>query len=349
MLIARCFRIAVAILALSTLMAEFSSCHQTSRAEERLFAGDTQGTTYSIKICAGRISTEQESAVRSAIETRLAAIDMALSTYRPDSEISRFNQFTETTPFKVSAGVIEVLQLAREVSVASDGAFDITVAPLVKAWGFGPEGRRANAPAEDELTELRKQMGYEKVEIDSVASTLRKTQPGVTCDLNAIAQGYTDDKIAADLDGLGYTNYMIEVGGEVRTRGLNAKGQPWRIGIEKPITTGQAIELIIQLKDIAVSTSGDYHNYYEENGVRISHHIDPRTARPITHTLASVSVINTQCARADAYATALTVLGPEAGYQLALKQNLPALFIIHTGTETFAEKATPSFDNFIMK
>ena len=149
MLIARCFRIAVAILALSTLMAEFSSCHQTSRAEERLFAGDTQGTTYSIKICAGRISTEQESAVRSAIETRLAAIDMALSTYRPDSEISRFNQFTETTPFKVSAGVIEVLQLAREVSVASDGAFDITVAPLVKAWGFGPEGRRANAPAED--------------------------------------------------------------------------------------------------------------------------------------------------------------------------------------------------------
>lgn len=349
MLSARCLGITAAIVVLSGLVAELSSCHRAPRVEERHFSGDTQGTTYSIKVCAERISTEQEASVRRAIEARLAGIDGALSTYRPDSEISQFNQFTETTPFRVSADVIQVLQLAREVSITSDGAFDITVAPLVKAWGFGPAGRRADMPTEGELAELRQRVGYEKVEIDSAASTLRKTQPDVTCDLNAIAQGYTVDKIAADLDALGYADYMIEVGGEVKTRGLNARGLPWHIGIEKPLTTGQVVELIVQLKDVAISTSGDYHNYYEENGVRISHHVDPRTGRPITHKLASVSVIDKQCALADAYATALTVLGPDAGYQLALKQNLPVLFIIHTGPETFAEKATPSFDGFVMK
>ncbi len=349
MLIARCFRIAATVLALSTLMAWLSSCHRAPRVEERHFSGDTQGTTYSIKVCAERISAEQEAAIRKAIETRLEEIDKALSNYRPDSEISRFNQFAEITPFKVSADVIQVLQLAREVSIASEGAFDVTVAPLVKAWGFGPAGRRANDPTEEELAEIRKRVGYEKVEIDGVASTLRKTQPDVTCDLNAIAQGYTSDKLADDLDGLGYTNYMIEVGGEVKTRGLNARGLPWHIGIEKPITTDHVVDLVVQLEDIAISTSGDYRNYYEENGVRISHHVDPRTGRPITHPLASVSVIDKQCARADAYATAFTVLGPDAGYQLALKHNLPVLFIIHTGSETFAGKTTPSFDRFIMK
>jgi len=334
---------------LSGLVVAFSSCHQAPRVEERDFAGETQGTTYSIKLCADPMSTEQEAAVRQAIQTRLAAIDRTMSTYRPDSEISRFNQFAETTPVKVSANLIQVLELAREVSIASDGAFDVTVAPLVKAWGFGPDKRRTGAPDDAELTALRQRVGYQKVEIDRAASTLRKVQSDVTCDLNAIAQGYTVDKLAADLDALGYANYMIEVGGEVRSRGLNAHGIPWQVGIARPITTGEGIELVVPLRDAALSTSGDYRDYYEENGVRISHIIDPRTGRPIAHQLASASVIDGQCALADAYATALMVLGPDAGYPFALKQNLPVLFIIHTDSESFAEKATPSFARLVAK
>lgn len=196
---------------------------------------------------------------------------------------------------------------------------------------------------------LRQRVGYQKVEIDPVALTLRKTQPDVSCDLNAIAQGYTVDKLAADLDALGYVSYMVEVGGEVRTRGLNASGLPWQIGIEKPITTGRALEMTVSLKDMALSTSGDYRNYYERNGLRISHHIDPRTGRPVAYKLASVSVINKRCALADAYATALIVLGPDAGYQFAVKQDLPALFITHTASEDFFEKATPAFHSYIGK
>ncbi len=334
-------------LTLLGLLAGLGACERPSSMGEHVFSGETQGTTYTIKVCAAQQPVGGEASLRKSIETRLASIDSALSTYRPDSEISKFNAHADLTPFKVSADVIKIFQLANEVSVASGGAFDVTVAPLVKAWGFGPGGRQGGPPPVEELERLRSKVGYGKIKIDPTALTLSKTEPEVTCDLNAIAQGYTVDKIAEDFDASMYSNYMVEVGGEVRTRGLNARGQAWQIGVEKPDSAGHVINLIVRISDNAISTSGDYRNYYEENGVRISHHLDPRTGRPITNTLASVSVINRKCALADAYATALTVLGPEAGYELALKQELPALFIVHSGTESFSEKSTPAFAPFL--
>ena len=319
------------------------ACGCRPAPQQCVFAGETQGTTYTVKVVAQSVSRGQESAIRQAIGDRLARIDETMSTYRPDSEISRFNRFEEATPFQVSPELIEVFSLAIEVSEASQGAFDITVAPLVEAWGFGPDKKSRRAPTDEELATLRARVGYEKIAVDPARATLRKILPGVHCNLNAIAQGYTADKLAADLDRLGCSSYMVEVGGEIKAKGRNARGAPWRIGIEKPIATARAIQRVISLDNRALSTSGDYRNYYEKDGVRVSHTIDPKTGRPITHALASVSVIHDSCALADAYATALMVLGPDKGYDLAVKLNLPALFIVHQGGDAFSEKPTPSF------
>lgn len=325
------------------------SCGAWKAIQDHVFAGEAQGTTYSIKVSTMPLSGEARSLIQQTITGRLSAIDLAMSTYRPDSEISRFNQWRATTPFRVSPELVRLFTLAREVSEASGGAFDVTVAPLVNAWGFGPGGRTGRTPGEGELDALRPFVGYAKVEIDVVASTLRKTDPGIICDLNAIAQGFTVDAVAADLEALGYDRYMVEVGGEVKARGTNARGNPWRVGIERPSDSDRGITLVVEPDGHGLATSGDYHNYYEIGGLRISHHIDPRSGRPITNTLASVSVIHPQCGLADAYATALTVLGPEAGMQLAKEKNLAVFMVVHTGPDagSFTEKRNSSFERFV--
>lgn len=320
-----------------------AACSSKPGYEERVFSGETQGTTYTVRVVRADFSDARTEAVRSAIASRLARIDSLMSTYRPDSEISRFNQHAETTPFVVSAEMIEVLLAARRVSEASGGAFDVTVAPLVRAWGFGPDGAPQPPPPE-ELERLRGLVDYRAVEVDAEAGTLRKTRPDVIVDLNGIAQGYTVDRLAGDLDSLGEENYMIEIGGEVKGRGHNARGVAWRIGVERPVANVREIAFILPISNTAVSTSGDYREYREVDGVRISHTIDPRTGRPVQHKLASVTVVNPSCTVADGFSTAIMVLGPEEGYQLAVKENLAALLVIHSG-ETFIERQTPAWGN----
>jgi len=331
------------LFACSVALVFAGACGPPPQPQQWVFTGETQGTTYMVKVVAQKAAPGKEAALQRAIQNRLARIDKTMSTYRPDSEISRFNRFAQTSPFEISSDLVEVFGLAQEVSEASEGAFDITIAPLIEAWGFGADEARSSPPTEDELKALAATIGYQKIVIDPGPSTLRKTQPAVRCNLNAIAQGYTADKLAADIENLGCFDYMVEVGGEVKARGRNLSGVPWRIGIEKPVSTGRALQRVVALDNTALSTSGDYRNYYEQDGVRVSHTIDPKTARPITHALASVSVIHESCAAADAYATALMVLGPDRGYALAVKRNLPALFIIHDGVQEFSEKPTPRF------
>ena len=338
------FRFRVQTLAVALLIV---SCHSSSRIREYEFAGEAQGTTYSVKVVTGELSTSRETAIRHAIGIRLEAIDRMMSAYRSDSELSRFNRFHETLPFKASPELIEVVQLAAEVSAVSDGAFDITVAPLVEAWGFGPAQRsKKNPPSDDELATLCADVGYAQIEASSADNTLRKTRPGVQCDLNGIAQGYTVDKLAAGLEAMGYGNYVVELGGEVKAHGVNERGAPWRIGLEKPLVSERSLDQVISPGNKAVSTSGDYRNYYESDGVRISHTIDPHTGRPIAHPLAAVTVIHDSCALADAYATALMVLGPGKGYALAQERGLAARFITHSGPDAFIEKASPAFAQY---
>lgn len=312
------------------------------------FTGTTMGTVYTVKVVAPPpvLADAEGRALAERIKMELESVDEKMSTYRPDSELSRFNASHSTEPFPMSPETVAVFVYAHQVSKASGGAFDITVGPLVNAWGFGPNDRegRTDAPTPEEIEDLRGRIGYEKIEIDSAANTVRKTQPDLYCDLSAIAKGYAVDQVARALDELGIENYLVEVGGELRSRGQNDRGQPWVIGIEKPVTDERTIHRTVPLSGWSMATSGDYRNYYEANGIRISHTINPKTGRPITHPLAAVTVFHRECVLADAYATALMVLGPDAGHKLAEQLGLPAVLIIRRDDGTFEERTTQAFD-----
>lgn len=313
-----------------------------------VLSGQTMGTTYVVKVVLpGGVSYDNKY-LTDLIQKPLDEVNARMSTFREDSELSRFNQFLDTTPFAVSKETAEVFAMAQRVSQASDGAFDVTGGPLVNAWGFGPPGRATQTPTEEELERLRRRVGYRLLEVNAEEGALRKARPDIYCDLSAIAKGYGVDKVAEALERAGFTDYMVEIGGEVRARGLNPTGQPWRIAIEKPVPYVRGeIDTVVPLRDCSLATSGDYRNFYEENGKRLSHTIDPGTGRPITHQLASVSVIHKECAMADAYATAIMVLGPEEGLAFAEREGLAAVFLVHAGQGGFTRTATLHFEEYM--
>ncbi len=307
------------------------------------FSGPTMGTTYKVTVV-GSLAAAEQRAIEAVIAEELAEVDRQMSTWRPDSEISRFNAHADATPFPASRGLLEVVALAAEISAASDGAFDITVTPLIAAWGFGPQGRVEKEPSQAELDALRASIGWSKVRVDLAAGTLSKPdQPGLRLELSAIAPGYAADRITLRLRELGHLRALVDVGGEILASGLAAHGGPWRLGIERPDSAGGVVHEMVLVQDRALATSGDYRNFYEQDGVRRSHTIDPRTGRPIAHALASVSVLHRSAALADGWATALNVLGPEAGLALATAQGLPALFLVRSA-DGFVERSTPAFD-----
>lgn len=318
-----------------------------------VFSGNTMGSTYTVKVVAEHPFSEQEkTAVSNAIERVLADIDLKMSTYRDDSELSRFNAHRDPTPFPLSKETLEVFSLSQKISKETGGAFDITVSPLVELWGFGrhkkDEGER-QIPSPEEIAAAQARVGYEKIAIDWNAGTAQKMQPDIVCDVGAIAPGYASDKVAEAIQQLGYDNYMVEIGGEVRARGHNPEKEPWRIGVEKPNPEGRSVQRVVPLMDAAISTSGDYRNYFEKDGKRYSHEIDPRTGRPIEHNLASVSVIAPDCASADAYATALMVLGYEQGKAFAEQHTLPVYFIIRTQEGKFETDESSAFTNYMKR
>ncbi len=305
-------------------------------------AGETMGTTYSIrfiKLPAGKSAA----ALRHAIDESLETVNAQMSTYRPDSELSRFNISGSTDWFPVSAATATVIVEAQRVSRESQGAFDVTVMPLVNLWSFGPESRPDAVPTDAELAERRSHVGYEKLEVRLDPPALRKGDPRMSVDLSAIAKGYGVDVVARLLDEQGVEAYMVEIGGEIRTKGPKPDGELWQIGIERPIAGQRALEKVIGLDDESMATSGDYRNYFEAQGKRYSHTIDPRTGRPIEHTLVSVSVLAETCMTADGLATAVMVLGPAEGYDWLVERGLAALLIVKVG-DRFVEKPTPKFD-----
>lgn len=308
------------------------------------FSGPTMGTTYKITVVAPLSASEQRE-VEDLIAQELAEVDRQMSTWRPDSEISQFNAHASTEPFPASRGLLEVVQTAAEISAASGGALDVTVAPLVAAWGFGPKGRTPDAapPSDADLAALRATIGWQRVRVDLSAGTLTKDHPAVALELSAIAPGYAADRIAARLRERGWTRTLVDVGGEILGSGLAPSGRPWRLGVERPDSSGGVVHELVLVQDLALATSGDYRNYYEQDGVRRSHTIDPRTGRPIAHTLASVSVLRPTAALADGWATALNVLGPDDGLALATAQAIPALFLVRGPDGQFLERGTPQF------
>jgi len=307
------------------------------------FRGQTMGTSYSVKVATANLGETERTDLAHEIEEQLERVDALMSTYRPDSEISRFNDHASREPFSVSPDTMEVLMVALAMSRASGGAFDITVGPLVAAWGFGATDRPPAPPSEAERRKLAESVGYTQLAYDTVARKLTKSHPGLVCDLSAIAKGYGVDRVVRVLQARGHSNHLVEVGGELRAGGNKLDGEPWRVGIERPDTFERSSHEVVALRDIALATSGDYRDYYEVGGERISHTIDPRAGRPIRHHLASVSVLHPEAVWADALATTLNVLGPDEGFTWAVEQQLAALFLVRESKGVFRSLATPAF------
>jgi thiamine biosynthesis lipoprotein len=341
----RRLRQALILLVLALLTASCSN--DTSQARLKEFDGDAQGTTYHVKVVDLPAALSPET-VKSAIEAELDDINRHFSTYTPDSELSRFNQSRDTGWIPASAGLVQVLAEAQRVSKLSGGAYDVTVGPLVNLWGFGPQDNGDRIPAQEEIAAAQARTGYDHLHLRTSPPSIRKEIPDMYVDVNSIAQGYSVDRVALRLDSLGIANYLVEVGGELRGKGLNQLNGHWRIGIERPAPGERSVYTIIKIANVGVSTSGDYRDYFERDGQRYSHTIDPHTGRPITHQLASVTVVSENTMRADALSTALMVLGPEDGYHLAEQEGLAAYFIIKTDTG-FTDRETPAFDQYRLK
>jgi thiamine biosynthesis lipoprotein len=331
------------ILALIAGALLFAGC--TREPPEIAFSGPTMGTTYSVKVANAPKSVDPRT-IQAAIDEVLERIDREMSGYRSDSELSRFNRSTSTDWFEVSEDVVKVVDEALTVAAASQGALDITVAPLVDLWGFGPSGEPAELPPAELVERVRARTGYQKLKTRAQPPALRKDLPDLTLDLNAVAPGFASDLLFHHLTALGLDNVMIDIGGEIRARGRNAKGEAWRIAVEKPVDAEPEPYAIVQLDDMAITTSGEYRHYYVRDGQRYSHTIDPRTGRPVQHALASVVVVSTTALNADAWTTALNVLGETAGYALAAQRNIPAMFIVQDGPKWRAHM-TPAFNAYL--
>jgi FAD:protein FMN transferase len=310
------------------------------------FSGPTMGTTWSVKIVQGEqpLSPADSLAVDRRIRDDLARINLLMSTWDPDSELSRFNRFRGAEPFPVSPETFEVFRWSIEMAALTEGALDVTVAPLVEAWGFGAAPDPAPPPDPDTLARLREATGVHLLELDPAGGWVRKARPDVRVDFSSIAPGYAADRLARILsEEAGFGHFLVDVGGELVARGRNDQGQPWQVAVERPDRRGRSIARIIPVTDTAIATSGDYRNYREVDGVRISHILDPRTARPVRHRLASVTVIDELAVRADALATALMVLGPDDGMALAERIGLAALLLVRTDDGGFEERMSRPF------
>lgn len=308
-------------------------------------AGLTMGTSYSVKFTrpTGEIDIGH---LHRDIDRRLDDINAKMSTYVTDSELSTINRAGAAQWLPISDELYRVIQQALTISATSHGAFDITVGPLVNLWGFGPPGRPQRIPDEQTIKAVRENTGYQKIHLRESPRAIRKDAEAIYLDLSGIAKGYAADAVATLLEQATLHDYMVEIGGEIRARGLNSEGEYWRIGIEKPVTDERAVERVIHLKNTGMATSGNYRNFHEMDGARYSHIIDPATGRPVMQQLASVTVLDKACMVADAWATALFVLGPEQGMALAQKLHLPVLFIVRTGTG-FTERMTDEFKAYL--
>tara|TARA_Y100000748_G_scaffold82948_1_gene68557 strand:- start:11562 stop:12473 length:912 start_codon:yes stop_codon:yes gene_type:complete len=302
------------------------------------------GTTYSIKIKTANAAVNKEK-IRADIEKILLEINQKMSTYIVDSELSVINFSNSLDSNLISDDLFKVISHANTISKTTNGAFDITVGPLVNLWGFGPNKSENKIPSNEEIELIKKNIGYKKIYLNKETTSIKKLHPDLYVDLSGIAKGFAVDKIALYLNSYNLENYLVEIGGELIAKGTNEDNEVWQIGIENP---NNNLAKIIGLKDIAMATSGDYRNYFEKNGVRYSHTINPNTGKPIKHKLASVTVLDKTAMNADALATAFMVLGPAKTIELANELKI-GVYLIIKNDENFYEEYNEYFEPFISK
>jgi FAD:protein FMN transferase len=308
------------------LAAALTGCLHSKRIEE--FGGPTMGSTYSVKyVRSDGVAAQAE--LKAATEAILAEIDQQMSTYRADSLIEQFNRAPAGTCQAMPPGVLELVRAGNRLHAESQGSFDLTLEPLLDLWGFGPKGQGEAVPSAAQLAAVRQRVGQQHLRIDG--ERLCKAVD-VQVDFNSIAAGYAVDRIVARLAELGVTSYLVE-----------ATGSHWRIGLEAPRDDQRVAQRILQLDGYGISTSGDYRNYFEENGQRYSHTLDPLTGMPVNHRLAAVTVADPSTLRADGLSTLLMVLGPEAGLAFAERNGIAAFFVTREG-EGFVTRSSAAFE-----
>ncbi|WP_430539378.1 FAD:protein FMN transferase [Luteibacter jiangsuensis] len=323
-----------------------SAAPVASGKDVRRFEGETMGTTWSVN--AVLPDGADGRAIERGIQSEVDRVVAQMSTYEPDSDLSRFNRAPAGTWRTLPPELFTVLRYALWLAKDSNGAYDPTVGPLVNLWGFGPDKRPHDAPDAAAIAAARARVGWSKIELDE--ANRRALQPGgVYVDLSSVAKGFGVDQVARFLDRSEVRDYLVEVGGELRARGGKPDGSPWRVGIERPGAAAGAVDSldevqrIVSLTGKAIATSGDYRHFFESGGTFFSHHIDPRTGYPVAHRVASVSIVADDCMHADPLGTAMTVLGPDEGMAYAKRHGIAVLFILYGENGRFEERASPAF------
>ncbi len=327
------------------LLAGCNEATSVARPELKV-SGPTMGTHYAVKVVGDYPGGEPQ--LQHDVEQILQRIDHQLSTYKPDSELSRFNQHKATTPVTISQDLADVLIEGLRVGKMTGGAMDITVGPLVNLWGFGPDKRPTKIPSDAEIAAARAKTGLDKlhVEIGSETVTVRKDIPDLYVDLSTLGEGYAADKVADWLDSQGMRDYMVEIAGALRLKGHNGQGEGWRIAVEKPEDTLGQVQAVVTPGDNGISTAGSYRNYYELDGQRFSHIIDPATGKPLTHKLVSVTVIAPSALYTDALDTGLMVMGADKALIFANEHNLPIYTLTKT-PEGFKARHSRAFRSYL--
>jgi thiamine biosynthesis lipoprotein len=340
-------RVAMASALWVLALAALAGC--SFEAEEKVWeiSGPVFGTRYHINVVMEEDQTRLGS-IAGGIEEVLEDVDASMSTWREDSELSQFNQLADQSEWTaISPGLYQVLSKSRQISDLTGGAFDVTIGPVVNLWGFGPEARPERIPTENQLASRLSKTGFENLHLRAEPSALRADQKQYV-DLSAIAKGYAVDEVARFLNSEGLSAFLVEIGGEVSAQGHKPGGDAWRLAIEDSVPERREVNRVVVIGNRAMATSGDYRNYYESDGQRFSHTIDPVDGRPISHNLASVTVVAEDCMTADALATAFNVMGFEKAKALATRENIAAYFIVR-GDDGFETDYSPAFSSFLIQ
>lgn len=335
-------RLVIALLSMLALAA----CSESERPLESpvTLQGEIFGTFYQVTV-ADPLTQGEALDLEKGIVAELDAIDASMSTWKEDSELSRFNRSPIGEWQTLSAPLIEVLDISQRVFEASNGAFDVTVGRLVNLWSFGPEARPREVPDPALIEERLAAVGMQHLELDSAGLRARRLED-IQIDLSGVAKGYATDRVAAYLARQGLEHYLVNLGGEIEVRGYrDGESAPWRIGVEVPASGQSGVEQVLPLENVSVATSGDYRNYFEQDDRRYSHTIDPRDGRPIRHRMASVTIVHDSNAEADAWATAMSVLGEREGLEVAAREGIAVLMLVRED-ERWQPLASPAFAEY---
>ncbi|MEG0969054.1 MAG: FAD:protein FMN transferase [Pseudomonas sp.] len=326
---------------LVSVLVSLVACGQGNTLER--VSGPTMGSSYTVQYVRTPQGPTPEQ-VRREVEAILEGVDKRFSTYRSDSLIAAFNRLPVNSCQPMPADVLELVRVGEQLSQQSDGAFDLTVEPLLDLWGFGPQSRVEKVPSEQALASARQRVGHGHLRI--VGEQLCKDAP-VEVDFNSIAAGHAVDLLVARLQTLGVADFLVEATGELKALGRKPDGSHWKVAVELPREDRQIAQQVLAVDGFGVSTSGDYRNYFEENGQRYSHTFDARLGRPVKHDLAAVTVFDRSTLMADGYSTLLLVLGPQQGWDFALKHQIAAVFVTRVA-DGFVSRSTPAFEQLML-